>query len=125
VIVTAGFVLSVPVGGGVVGGGVVGGGVVGGGVVVPPPPAALIVHVNVCAALLNAPSDVRAVTEYVPAVVPVPEIKPVLEPRDSPGGNPLAVYVTGCPSGSDPCSCNEVACPTVDVRPPGFTSVGA
>jgi len=49
------------------------------GAVVPPVPLLLvddvvIVHVNVCAALLNTPSDARAVTVYVPAVVPVPEI---------------------------------------------------
>ena len=50
-----------------------------GGVVVPPVPLPLvddvvIVHVNVCDELLNTPSDARAVTVYVPAVVPVPEI---------------------------------------------------
>jgi hypothetical protein len=48
-------------------------------VVVPPVPLPLvddvvIVHVNVCEELLNTPSDARAVTVYVPAVVPVPEI---------------------------------------------------
>jgi|SRR6185436_313771 len=49
-----------------------------GGVVVPPVPPlvddVVIVHVNVCCELLNTPSDARAVTVYVPAVVPVPEI---------------------------------------------------
>src|SRR4030095_3931683 len=50
-----------------------------GGVVVPPVPLPLvddvvIVHVNVCNELLNTPSDARAVTVYVPAAVPVPEI---------------------------------------------------
>ena len=49
------------------------------GVVVPPVPLLLVddvvmVHVNVCDELLNTPSDARAVTVYVPAVVPVPEI---------------------------------------------------
>jgi hypothetical protein len=49
------------------------------GAVVPPVPLllvddAVIVHVNVCDELLNTPSDARAVTVYVPAVVPVPEI---------------------------------------------------
>jgi hypothetical protein len=48
------------------------------GVVVPPVPLlvddVVIVHVNVCDKLLNTPSDARAVTVYVPAVVPVPEI---------------------------------------------------
>jgi hypothetical protein len=49
------------------------------GAVVSPVPLLLvddvvIVHVNVCAELLNTPSDARAVTVYVPAVVPVPEI---------------------------------------------------
>ncbi len=34
----------------------------------------VIVHVKVCDELLNTPSDARAVTVYVPAVVPVPEI---------------------------------------------------
>jgi hypothetical protein len=48
-------------------------------VVVPPVPLLLvddvvIVHVNVCDALLNTPSDARAVTVYDPALVPVPEI---------------------------------------------------
>jgi hypothetical protein len=48
-------------------------------VVVPPVPLLLvddvvIVHVNVCDALLNTPSDARAVTVYVPSVVPVPDI---------------------------------------------------
>jgi|SRR6188474_840190 hypothetical protein len=49
------------------------------GVVVVPPVLLLvddvvIVHVKVCGVLLNTPSDARAVTVYVPAVVPVPEI---------------------------------------------------
>jgi hypothetical protein len=50
----------------------------GGGVVAPPvlPPLVLdvvIVHEKVCD-VLSTPSDARAVTLYVPAVVPVPEI---------------------------------------------------
>ena len=48
------------------------------GVVVPPVlllvDEVVIVHVKVCDALLNTPSDARAVTVYVPAVVPVPEM---------------------------------------------------
>ena len=49
------------------------------GVVVVPPVLLLvddvvIVHVKVCDVLLKTPSDARAVTVYVPAVVPVPEI---------------------------------------------------
>lgn len=45
------------------------------GVVVPPllVDDVLIVHVNVCEAL-NTPSEARAVTVYVPALVPVPEM---------------------------------------------------
>ena len=62
-IVTVGLVVSVPL---------------GGGVVVPPVLPLLvldvvIVHEKVCD-VLNTPSDARAVTLYVPAVVPVPEI---------------------------------------------------
>src|SRR5688572_618660 len=39
----------------------------------PPPPVALIVHVNCCVAV-SVPSFARAVTLYVPAVVPVPDM---------------------------------------------------
>jgi NAD(P)H-hydrate epimerase len=54
-----------------------------------------------------APSETVAVTEYVPAVVGVPEMKPVDEPTANPGGRPVAEYATGRPSGSDPTSCSE------------------
>src|SRR6185503_2593516 len=57
-IVTVGRVVSVPP--------------VGGGVV-PPPVDVVMFHVNV-SDVLNTPSEARAVTAYVPAVVPVPEI---------------------------------------------------
>jgi len=56
----------------------------------PPPVDAVIVHVKVREAL-STPSDACAVTEYVPAVVPVPEMNPVLACTESPGGRPLAL----------------------------------
>jgi len=65
------------------------------------PGAVVIVHVNVCDAV-RVPSEARAVTEYVPADVPAPEIKPVLAITVRPGGSPVALYVSGCDWGSEP-----------------------
>ena len=48
------------------------------------------VHVKDCD-VLSTPSEAPAVTEYVPAVVPVPEIYPVLDITDRPGGSPVAL----------------------------------
>ena len=64
------------------------------------------------------------VTEYVPAVVGVPEMKPVDAISVIPGGRPVAVYVTGSPFGSLPASCRVSGCPTVDDCVPGLTSAG-
>ena len=58
--VTVGRVLSVPDGGGVV-------------LPLPLVEDVVIVHVKDCD-VLKTPSEARAVTEYVPAVVPVPEM---------------------------------------------------
>ena len=84
---------------------------------------AATVHVNVCEAV-STPSDTVAVTEYVPLVVGVPEMNPVVAPRLSPGGRPVAEYVTARPSGSDPTSCSEPVCPAVPDCAPGLVSVG-
>jgi hypothetical protein len=53
--------------------------------------AAAIVHVNVCDADDRMPSDTLAVTENVPAVVPMPAMNPVLAISEMPAGSPLAV----------------------------------
>ena len=64
----------------------------------PPPPspdaAPPMTQVNACDAV-NTPSNARTVTLYEPAVVPAPEMKPVLAISDSPGGSPVALYVNG------------------------------
>ena len=65
------------------------------------PGAVVIAHVNACD-VVSVPSKARAVTEYVPAVVPVPEMNPVLAITVRPGGSPVALYVSGCESGSEP-----------------------
>ena len=58
---------------------------------VPPPPVEeFMVQVNCCEAV-SVPSLARAVTLYVPALVPVPEIYPVLACTESPVGNPVAL----------------------------------
>jgi hypothetical protein len=49
-----------------------------------------MVQVNVCDAV-STPSEVRAVTEYVPGVVPEPDMKPVEAITARPGGNPEAL----------------------------------
>jgi hypothetical protein len=72
-----------------------------------------IVHVNDCD-VVNAPSNARAVTANDPAVVPVPEMKPVLPCTERPGGRPEALYVSGWDAGSEPTSCSVTCCPTVD-----------
>ena len=64
-------------------------------------PVPVTAHVNVCD-VVSVPSEAPAVTEYVPAVVAVPEINPVLAMTVRPGGNPVALYVSGWESGSDP-----------------------
>ena len=53
--------------------------------------AAAIVHVNVAFDDESTPSDTCAVTENVPAVVPVPAMNPVFAISDTPAGSPLAV----------------------------------
>ena len=50
----------------------------------------VIVHVNGWDAV-STPSETVAVTPYVPAVVGVPLMSPVLELRLRPGGRPLAL----------------------------------
>ena len=49
----------------------------------------VIVQLNACD-VVSTPSDTFAVTEKVPAVVPAPEMNPVLEPNVSPGGRLVA-----------------------------------
>jgi hypothetical protein len=88
------------------------------------PVGAVITHVNVCEAVNPPLSVARAATEYVPAVVPAPEMNPVLAISVNPGGSPVALYVKGCDAGSEPTSCSVTACPTADVRLPGFARVG-
>jgi hypothetical protein len=56
----------------------------------PPPLDGLTVQVNVADPDAPVPSAAVAVTEYVPAVVGVPLIRPEEELTDSPGGSPLA-----------------------------------
>ncbi len=56
----------------------------------PPPLDELTVQVNVADPNAPVPSVAVAVTEYVPAVVGVPLIRPEEELIDSPGGSPLA-----------------------------------
>ena len=56
----------------------------------PPPLDGLTVQVNVADPNAPVPSVAVAVTEYVPAVVGVPLIRPEAEPTDSPGGSPPA-----------------------------------
>jgi hypothetical protein len=51
-------------------------------------------------------------------------MKPVFHPSERPAGKPVAEYVNGWPSGSEPTSCSVVDCPAVDDRFPGFCSVG-
>jgi len=69
-----------------------------------------IVHVNVTDAV-RVPSEAVTVTVYVPAVVGVPPIAPVLVVKVRPGGRPVAENVTGAPSGSEPCRFRETAVP--------------
>jgi hypothetical protein len=83
----------------------------------------VIVQVNDWEAVSH-PSDAVAITLKEPAVVGVPEMKPVDDWRAKPGGSPVVVYDTDCPSGSTPWSCSVVACDTKDDRAPGLTSVG-
>ena len=75
-----------------------------------PGTAPWMVHVNVCD-VLRLPSDTLAVTVYVPAVVGVPPIAPVLDVSVNPGGRPVAENVTGRPSGSEPCRFKVSAVP--------------
>jgi len=53
--------------------------------------AVATVQVNACAADWSRPSDDRALTENDPAVVGVPEMKPVLAIKERPAGNPEAL----------------------------------
>jgi len=48
------------------------------------------VHVNDCEEDESTPSEATAVTEYVPVVVPTPEMNPVLGINARPGGKPFA-----------------------------------
>jgi hypothetical protein len=72
------------------------------------PAGAVMAHVNGCDAAIT-PSVTLTVTEYVPAVVPAPEMNPVLAIRAIPGGSPLALYVSGSDAGSEPTNCNVTA----------------
>ena len=40
---------------------------------------------------VNRPSDTKAITLKVPAVVPDPEMNPVLAINENPGGSPVAL----------------------------------
>ena len=73
----------------------------------------VITHENVRLAV-NEPSETFAVTVNVPALVydGVPEISPVAWLIDSPAGRPLALKVTGVPSGSDADNATDTAVPS-------------
>ncbi len=58
----------------------------------PLPPGAVIVHENVVLPVAPEESFAVAVTEYVPAVAGVPEIRPAAL-IDRPAGSPVAVQV--------------------------------
>ena len=88
------------------------------------PSGATIVHVNVWTDDSDA-SRAVTVTLYVPTVVGVPEMKPVDDCSVSPGGSPLAVYVSGNPSGSSASNCRLAACPTADERSDTPAKTGA
>src|SRR5688572_11780845 len=80
-------------------------------------------QLNVCEAV-STPSETVAVTEWLPDAVGEPDMKPVDALSVSPGGRPVAEYVTARPSGSEPTSCRVSDWPTVDDCVPGFVSVG-
>ena len=88
------------------------------------PPGATIHHVNVWTDDSDSSRAVR-VTLYVPTVVGVPEMKPVDDCTVSPGGSPVAVYVSGCPSGSLASNCRLTACPTAVERSETPAKTGA
>jgi hypothetical protein len=94
------------------------------GTVVSAAGALVIDHEKVCPGDCSTPSYTLAVTEYVPAVVGVPEMNPVAVPTKSPGGRPVALYVTACPSGSLPANWRDFASPTFPLWAPGLVSEG-
>ena len=70
---------------------------------------AATVQVKFCEGEVSTPSNTDAVTVYVPAVDGVPEINPVADPMKRPGGIPVAIKVSGWPSGSLPDNWSDVA----------------
>src|SRR5688572_28080212 len=87
------------------------------------PSGATIDHVNVWTDDSDSSRAVR-VTLYVPTVVGVPAMKPFADCSVRPGGSPVAVYVSGCPSGSSASNCRLTACPTTVERSETAAKVG-
>jgi len=88
------------------------------------PGRAVILHVNDWEAERPEVFVAFAVTLYVPTVVGVPEMRPVLDAIERPGGSPLAAYCSVRPPGSVALSCNVRLCPTTFVKLPGLSKDG-
>ena len=89
---------------------------------VQPPPVLLIVQEKLAEPVAAAASFAVAVVEYVPAVVGVPEIRPVEALMLNPAGRPVAVQVYGAvPPLAD--ICRLLAVPTVPDCEPGLVTV--
>src|SRR5215469_1075904 len=91
---------------------------------VQPPPEVLMVQVKLAEPEALVVSLAVTVTEEVPAVVGVPEIRPVAELIDSPAGSPVAVKLRVCPEAESVAwICRLAAVPTVPVWLPGLVTV--
>src|SRR5579859_1371784 len=88
------------------------------------PLCGLIVHVKLALPWAPVVSVAVTVTLLLPAVVGVPEIRPLLELMDRPAGRPLALQVKVWPDcESVACICRLTAVPTVPVWLPGLDTV--
>src|ERR1700733_13405438 len=84
----------------------------------------LMVQVKPAAPLAPVPSVAVTVTLLLPAVVGVPEIRPVEELIDRPAGRPVALKVSVWPEAeSVAVICRLAAVPTVPVWLPGLVTV--
>src|SRR5215469_13144502 len=88
------------------------------------PPLGLIVQLKLAEPCAPVVSVAVTVTDEVPAVVGVPEIRPLLELIDRPAGRPDALQVKVWPDWlSDADIWRLAAVPTVPVLLPGFVTV--